>query len=392
MGCAASSGAPPDDAWAAAAAVDGSALGVAPLKWGAQPEPEPEPAPAPQLSGATIALADLEEVRILGVGSFGAVTLVRCRGDGRTYALKRCHKHRIAQLKQRTATMQEREALALLAHAHPRGHPFVTRLVQTFRTQDSLYFLTEAVLGGELFTLLKRKVRLSDSEARFYVANIALFLEAAHAERVAYRDIKPENILLDDRGYLVVADFGFAKQLPRAGARTHTLCGTPAYMAPEVILHKGHGLSADWWAVGVLAYEMLSGYNPFQGSSSAATYQNIIQAGGSLHFAPTFTTTATQFIRDLLNVEPAKRLGHTPDGEQTDASRGTAAVKSHAWFAVPSLFDFDAMLQRTLPTPHTPEWDGDTDTRNFAQYSEADLHPLPSEDYTETEPGWDRGF
>ena len=121
-------------------------------------------------------------------------------------------------------------------HAHPRGgHPFVTRLVQTFRTQDSLYFLTEAVLGGELFTLLKRKVRLSDSEARFYVANIALFLEAAHAERVAYRDIKPENILIDEKGHAKLTDFGLARDSADESTAKE-VAGSPFYMAPEVLL------------------------------------------------------------------------------------------------------------------------------------------------------------
>jgi serine/threonine protein kinase len=104
-------------------------------------------------------------------------------------------------------------------------HPFVTTLVETYRLQDRLCFLLELVQGGELFTLLKKRVRLSDSEARFYVANVTLFIEAAHARSVVYRDVKPENLLLDERGYLVAADFGFAKQLSRHSARTFTLCG-----------------------------------------------------------------------------------------------------------------------------------------------------------------------
>jgi serine/threonine protein kinase len=138
-------------------------------------------------------------------------------------ALKSCRKDRIHALEQRSHILSEKACMERLIADGP--HPFVTTLVQTFRLRDRLCFLLQLVQGGELFTLLKKKVRLSDSEARFYAANLALFLEAAHARSVVYRDVKPENLLLDDLGYLVAADFGFAKQVSRHSARTFTLCG-----------------------------------------------------------------------------------------------------------------------------------------------------------------------
>ena len=160
--------------------------------------------------------------------------------------------------------------------------------------------------GGEFFRALRTRGRLSEPAARFYAAEVVAALAALHGRGVVYRDLKPENLLLDAGGHLKVADFGFAKALPRGG-RTYTLCGTPDYLAPEVILNKGHGPSADWWAAGVLIYEMLAGAPPFVEADVGATYRRAVE--GRFAVPPHFSAAARDLVRRLLQVDLSQRLG-----------------------------------------------------------------------------------
>jgi len=169
-----------------------------------------------------------------------------------------------------------------------------------------IYFALEYVPGGELFRHLRTRGRLPEAAARFYAAEVVSALAALHAGGVVYRDLKPENLLLDAGGHLKVADFGFAKALPRGG-RTYTLCGTPDYLAPEVILNKGHGPSADWWAAGVLVYEMLAGAPPFVEADVGATYRRAVE--GRFAVPPHFSAAARDLVRRLLQVDLSQRLG-----------------------------------------------------------------------------------
>jgi len=147
--------------------------------------------------------------------------------------------------------------------------------------QDSkrLYMLLEYVPGGELFSFLRRSVRLPDAAARFYAAEVALAFEYLHGLGVIYRDLKPENLLLSAAGHVKIADFGFAKIV---ADRTYSLCGTPEYLAPEIIQSTGHSRGADWWAFGILIFEMLAGYHPFQGDSPSVMYARILE--GTIEF------------------------------------------------------------------------------------------------------------
>ncbi|UZP37698.1 hypothetical protein NXS19_005514 [Fusarium pseudograminearum] len=177
------------------------------------------------------------------------------------YALKILRKPEVIRLKQVDHVRHERAILADVA-----GHPFITTLIASFSDQDSLYMLLDYVPGGELFTYLRKLRRFEEPVARFYAAEIVLVLEYLHEQQggIAYRDLKPENLLLDQDGHIKLVDFGFAKRLgyreDNRPAETYTLCGTPEYLAPEVIQNKGHTGAVDWWALGILIYEFLTGY------------------------------------------------------------------------------------------------------------------------------------
>jgi serine/threonine protein kinase len=242
-----------------------------------------EPEPLPQTR--KFKLSDFTLVRTLGTGTFARVCLVRPASDTsplepannyssdsespsqhkqpEVYALKILRKTEVIKLKQIDHVRHERAILAQVA-----GHPFITNLLASFSDHDSLYMLLDYVPGGELFSYLRKLRRFDERVARFYGAEIVLVLQYLHEEQggVAYRDLKPENLLLDGDGHIKLVDFGFAKRLGHDGenpVETYTLCGTPEYLAPEVIHNKGHTTAVDWWALGILLYEFLTGYPPF---------------------------------------------------------------------------------------------------------------------------------
>ena len=157
-------------------------------------------------------------------------------------------------------------------------HPFVIELFGSFQDKDYLYLLLELVLGGELFTYLDVQGPIKEGPARFFGASVAMALEYLHQYRIAYRDLKPENILIDAQGYIKVVDFGFAKVVYE-GERTWTLCGTPEYLAPEVILRKGHDVRVDWWSLGILIVELFTGGTPFYSDDHFDVFKKIVKGG-----------------------------------------------------------------------------------------------------------------
>jgi CRP-like cAMP-binding protein len=199
-------------------------------------------------------LAEYDIMRLLGIGSFGAVKLVQHKDTKHTCALKQLQKHQIVITKQQSNTMNEKRALLECPH------PFTLRLLGTTQDVDCLYMLLELVQGGELFRLLHgdgtEDHPMSTTQARFYAACVTTVFEYLHENDWVYRDLKPENLLLDDKGYVKVVDFGFAKKMTKD--KTYTVCGTPEYLAPEIILSSGHDKGVDYWALGCLIYEMLA--------------------------------------------------------------------------------------------------------------------------------------
>lgn len=209
------------------------------------------------------------------------------------------------------------------------------------------------VPGGELFTIMRKEERLSETRCKFYAAQVALVLEYLHQRHIVHRDIKPENLLLDPRGYIKLADFGFAKFVEE---RTFTMCGTPEYTAPETILRKGHGAAVDWWALGVLVYEMCCGVTPFEAPArdKLKMYAKILK--GAVKYPRHMGESACTLVAGLLQVDPTTRLACGPDAIKD--------LKSHAFFAG---IDWTAIYWKTAPAPYTPRIRNPLDVSNFDQ-------------------------
>eukprot|EP00736_Rhodelphis_marinus_P000174 Rmarinus@m.19539 len=296
---------------------------------------------------------ELKKVAILGKGTFGTVWLVHHKSSGDSFAMKVMQKMRVINFKQVEHVKKEKE---LLMATH---HPFLLNLITTFQDERNIFLICELVQGGELFTRLQQCGKFDERTAKFYAGCVVLAFEYLHNRHIIYRDLKPENMLIDRDGYAKVVDFGFAKYVPN---RTFTLCGTPDYLAPEIIASKGHNKAVDWWAVGVLIYEMLGGYPPFFANDPMQTYQKIMANKAK---QPSFkahkhvSKEAMDLIYKLLHPNPAQRYGCLKGGA-TD-------VKTHPWFKG---FDWDGLFKKQLKAPYVPTIRDALDTSNFDDYSE----------------------
>jgi len=302
----------------------------------------------------------------LGKGSFGHVQLVKDSKTGKTYALKAVSKQQIVQTGQQGHIMSEKRVMTML------HHPFLIKLFATYKDRDRLYFLLEPSLGGELFSVLRARTFFDEDTARFYAASVISAFEYMHARNIIYRDLKPENLLLDAQGYLKVTDFGFAKIVT---GRTYTLCGTPDYLAPEIVAGKGHGKGVDWWTLGILIFEMLSSYPPFYDEDPMKTYAKIMH--GKISFPTHFSKEAVDLIKKLLHHKPTKRLGVTKGG--------ASAIKEHPWF---DGFDWKALFDKKLVAPIIPQIKSPEDISNFDDYPDDDDVPH----YVDNGTDWDADF
>eukprot|EP00743_Colponemidia_sp_Colp-15_P000706 GILK01000783.1.p1 GENE.GILK01000783.1~~GILK01000783.1.p1 ORF type:complete len:537 (-),score=100.78 GILK01000783.1:86-1654(-) len=291
-----------------------------------------------------VGLEDFDLLTVLGRGSFGKVMLVRRKINGMTYAMKALKKDQLIARNQVEHTMMERTILESVQH------PFLVRLQFAFQTHDKLYFVLDYLRGGELFFHLKKEHRFVEDRAKFYGAEIALGLGHLHSHNIVYRDLKPENILLDDDGHACITDFGMAKRIETEPAMS--FCGTPEYLAPEVILGTGHGKAVDWWSFGILLYEMMVGLPPFYSENVHVMYE-LIQHG-ELRLPSFLSDAAKSIITQLLKRNPLERLGSGP-GDIED-------IKAHPFFAD---VNFSALQQKKIRPPFKPFISGAADTSNF---------------------------
>ena len=304
-----------------------------------------------------IKFTDLTALRTIGVGSFGRVRLVYHKQSNGVFALKSLSKRLIVQYKQEAHLRNERVLMGQVTH------PFCSRLIKSFKDNSHVHLLMEFSQGGELFHLLdshlKDDVLLEESYAKFYAACVILVLEHLHTKGIIYRDLKPENLVLDKDGYIKVTDFGFAKEVD---GYTYTVCGTPDYMAPEIITRQGHNRAVDYWALGVLVYEMLFGGPPFgtQHDSEQQVYQNILDCNYNA-VQEDVSPEAMDLIGKLLVVDPNRRLGMS--------RKGIRDIKEHPWFAE---IDFIRLERKKIAPPFTPQVTDAFDTSHFDRYDESD--------------------
>ncbi|XP_049868124.1 cAMP-dependent protein kinase catalytic subunit 3 [Pectinophora gossypiella] len=303
-------------------------------------------------------LDDLQILKTIGTGTFGRVCLCRDKAADEYLAMKILSMADVIRLKQVDHVMNEKNILAEI------NHPFIVNLRWWTHDDSCIYMLFDYVCGGELFSYLRNAGRFSNSIGNFYASEIVSALEYLHARNIVYRDLKPENLLLAKDGHLKITDFGFAKKLTD---RTWTLCGTPEYLAPEIIQSKGHNKAVDWWALGVLIYEMLVGYPPFYDDNPFGIYEKILN--GRVEWPRHLDPVAKDIIKKLLVQDRTKRLGNMKCGSED--------VKRHRWF---KHIDWADVFMKKLQPPIIPSVSYEGDTSNFDEYPETDWKSVRSLD------------
>ncbi|KAK6523697.1 serine/threonine protein kinase psk1 [Arthrobotrys megalospora] len=303
---------------------------------------------------------DFEPLTMLGKGTFGTVILVRHRATGRLYAQKqlkkasiKVHKRMIEQTKTERAILESVR------------HPFVVKLFYAFQDHQKLYLILEYAQGGELFNYLAAERIFPEDTAAFYSAEIVLALDHLHRNvGVVYRDLKPENCLLDSQGHLLLTDFGLSK-VAEDGARCKSLSGTPEYMAPEVLEGKTYGFEVDWWSLGALLFDLLTGSPPFPGQNNTQILNKINKTKLKLPFY--LSPDAKDLLTRLLRKEPTKRLGYK-------MPQDLATIQKHRFFRK---IDWKKLERRELDPPISPLITDPAMAENFAtEFTEASFSPV----------------
>ena len=277
--------------------------------------------------------------------------LVSTKSGNTPYALKTINKRQLIDANQVKGVIREKEIMSCI------DHHFILGLVGAFQDERNLYLLLPLFQGGELFNVIHtdKKDGISNAASIFYGGCILEALGYLHARNIVYRDMKPENALIDDKGYCIMIDLGFAKIVTD---KTYTLCGTPEYLAPEIIMSKGHNKAVDYWSFGVLIYEMLVGRSPFfsYGSDQVSMFKRIVMVKYSC--PSSVNDAAKDLIKKLLTRRQASRIGNL--------SRGYVDVKEHPWF---SSLDWDKLNEREIKAPFVPKIKNALDSSYFEDFS-----------------------
>jgi serine/threonine protein kinase/CRP-like cAMP-binding protein len=326
----------------------------------------------PEFQGMT--LNDLNELAVLGQGTYGRVTLVRDKQGGPSMALKQIQKAHIVRGGKVQNLILEKRVMQIMEHQ------FLLKLHRSFQDADSIYLLTEFVQGGEMWNLLYMlegsKIKRANlprtrcggfyhEHARFYAGCVIEALAYLHGRGVAYRDLKPENMMIDTTGYVKLIDMGFAKPIPFkrghiVSQRSFSLCGTPDYVSPELVLGKGHDHTVDYWAYGVYVYELMVGRTPFFDDDQTKVFQMICNSTKHLNYPRKLDSTTREFVSALLTANPNMRLGGT--------AAGSEGILQHEWFTWDDRFTWDDLRSKKYTAPFIPQVKGDSDVSNFDEY------------------------
>ncbi|XP_009275307.1 PREDICTED: cGMP-dependent protein kinase 2 isoform X3 [Aptenodytes forsteri] len=293
---------------------------------------------------------------------------VKVKNEDMAFAMKCIKKKHVVDTKQQEHIYSEKKILEQICS------PFIVKLYRTFKDSKYVYMLLEACLGGELWSLLRDRGSFDEATTKFCVGCVTEAFDYLHHTGIIYRDLKPENLILDAEGYIKLVDFGFAKKIG-SGQKTWTFCGTPEYVAPEVILSKGHDFSVDFWSLGILVYELLTGSPPFSGADQMMTYNLILKGIEKLDFPKIITRRPEDLIRRLCRQNPTERLGNLRNGIND--------IKKHRWL---SSFNWDGLKVRKLTSPLKRELSGPTDYSYFDSYPPEE--GIPPDELS----GWDKDF
>ncbi|CAJ1329897.1 unnamed protein product [Effrenium voratum] len=290
---------------------------------------------------------DLKVLGLLGCGGFGAVELVEHQGTKETYALKALSKGFIVKSGMQNSVMSEKKVQLMC------DSPFIIKVFETFNGPEDLCFLLELALGGELYATYNKKGFFGKvGHAKFYAAGVVVAFDHLHSKKIVFRDLKPENLLLNEHGHVKLTDMGLAKVTL---GKTFTTCGTPDYFAPELIASSGHTLSVDWWTLGILTYELMCGFPPFEADQPMETYKKVKRGIGQVAFPPKCRGAAEDLIKKLCKADPSQRLAMK--------SGGVANIKEHEWYKD---FEWQAFESLKMEVPYQPQVKSKTDFANFS--------------------------
>ncbi|XP_045547734.1 protein kinase C delta type isoform X1 [Salmo salar] len=301
------------------------------------------PAPASITPKTRLTIDSFVFHKVLGKGSFGKVLLAELRGRGQYFAVKALKKDVVLMDDDVECTMVEKRVLALAW-----DNPFLTHLYSTFQTREHLFFVMEYLNGGDLMFHIQDKGRFDLYRATFYSAEIIIGLQFLHSKGIIYRDLKLDNVMLDRDGHIKIADFGMCKENVFGDNRATTFCGTPDYIAPEILLGQKYTFSVDWWSFGVLVYEMLIGQSPFQGDDEDELFESIRM--DVPHYPRWITKEAKDLLEKLFERDPSRRLGVVDN------------IRSHSFFKT---LNWPALEKRQVDPPFKPKVKGPNDCNNF---------------------------
>ena len=355
---------------------------LCPKKKHEEPLVPSEKIPEQENNHSKISENDFTKIKLIGKGSYGNVFLVRYNKNNMIYAMKVYKKSDLREKNQENNTKSERNLLTQI------NFPFIVEVKFAFQTDSKLFLVQEFIQGGALFFHIHSGQKFSTQKTKFYLVEIILAIDFLHKNNMIYRDLKPENILIDSKGHIKLTDFGLSKIVTNIEEKSFTICGTLQYIAPEIISGEGYNESVDWWSLGIIMYEMLTGKLPFKFNFDNQEEQNDLNIyDKKIKFPSWIEENAKDLINKLLNKNPEKRLGSGKEGAEN--------IKKHPFF---SDIDWNKALNKELRPPFIPKIENETDIKYFEKslvespvFSDSSLQLVYNTEENEDEDDYD-GF
>ena len=357
---------------------------LCPKKKHEEPLVPSEKIPEPENNHSKISENDFTKIKLIGKGSYGNVFLVRYNKNNMIYAMKVYKKSDLREKNQENNTKSERNLLTQI------NFPFIVEVKFAFQTDSKLFLVQEFIQGGDLFFHIHSGQKFSTQKTKFYLVEIILAIDFLHKNNMIYRDLKPENILIDSKGHIKLTDFGLSKIVTNIEEKSFTICGTLQYIAPEIISGEGYNESVDWWSLGIIMYEMLTGKLPFKFNfdNQEEQEQNDLNIyDKKIKFPSWIEENAKDLINKLLNKNPEKRIGSGKEGAEN--------IKKHPFF---SDIDWNKALNKELRPPFIPKIENETDIKYFEKslvespvFSDSSLQLVYNTEENEDEDDYD-GF